>query len=841
MLNQYRAIKARYPDMFVLYRMGDFYELFDDDAELAAKVLGITLTSRDGKVPMAGFPHQAIDLHLRKLIQAGHRAVVVDQMEDPAQAKGLVRREVTRVVTPGTVTEDELLDPRKPTHVAALAPGPKNLVGVAWVEPSSGQFWAADFPAERVADELGRIAPAECLIADQLLSEWQTTLREVLPRPVTGRPDWTFDATSGVELLKKHLRVETFAGYGFADGQVCLQAGGALVHYLRETLMSSLQHLTRVRCYQPTEFLRLDDTTRRSLELTRIPRDQSREGSLLAVIDRTVTPMGARLLHDWLLAPPLNPQVIEARLDAVGELVLQHTHRQNLRTELRAALDLYRLTTRISTGRGTPRDVAAVGKTLAVLPRVKTLLAECKAGHLQRLHQYLEPLPELRATLETALNDELPLKPDDGGVIRTGYNAELDAARKLQREGKDWLTRYQASEITRTSIPSLKVGYNSVFGYYIEITDKQSKSYPIPSNYKAKQSLKNAQRYFTAELKEFEEKIKSADENAKQLEIALFQQLRELVAAQTSKLLLAAEMLATLDVLAGLAELAATRQYCRPQLVDQPVLNIRAGRHPVLDQLRPPGTFVPNDIQLTSEGGRFWLITGPNMAGKSTFLRQAALLTLLAHVGSFVPAQSAVIGLTDRIFTRVGASDELTRGHSTFMVEMTEAANILNHATPRSLVILDEIGRGTSTYDGLSLAWAMSEHLHTTAQCRTLFATHYHELAQLALALPQLRNYYVQVEEGADTVRFLHRIAAGAAGKSYGIHVARIAGVPVSVVTRAKEVLAGLEEKHQLPAPPPALVVEPPAPVPVVVPVRKPRKRGENGPSLFGIVAPPEG
>jgi DNA mismatch repair protein MutS len=814
MMQQYRDAKERHPGMLLLFRMGDFYELFEDDAEVVARVLGLTLTSRDKTVPMAGFPHHALDQHLRKLLKAGHRVAICDQVEDPALAKGLVRREVTRIVTPGTLTEDGLLDPRQANHLLAVGPA-KNGLGLAWVELSAGQFHAAEVAWDQLADELSRLAPSECLVAEADPASVQDRLRQLAPAmTLTPRPDWTFDPTTARAALFHHFSVATLAGFGFADDQPCVAAAGALVLYLKETLKASLAHLTRLRPWRRDRFLFLDEVTRRSLELTRTLRDGGHDGSLLAVLDRTVTPMGARLLQEWLVAPLADRAAIEARLDAVGELKDDHGLREEVRAVLRDAYDLQRLTARASTGRASPRDLAGVARTLALLPRLKAKVTARRSALLRELEGRLELCPDLREALETALTDDPPLAAKEGGIIKRGYDAVLDELYHIVRGGKDWIVNYQAREITRTNIPSLKVGFNKVFGYYIEVTHTHAAK--VPADYQRKQTLKNAERYITPELKEYEEKVLTAEEKIQEREYELFLALRDQVAVQTPRLLQAAEVLATLDVLTALADLAASRHYCRPELCEEAVLDIADGRHPVLDQTLPAGTFVPNDVRMGPRDGMLLLITGPNMAGKSVYIRQVALLTLLAQVGSFVPARQARIGLADRIFTRVGASDELSRAQSTFMVEMTEAANILNNATARSLVILDEIGRGTSTYDGVSLAWAIAEHLHDRLACRALFATHYHELAQLADKLPGLRNYNVQVREWQDQVIFLHKIAPGSTDRSYGIHVARLAGVPEEVLDRARDVLADLETHHVNSRP------------------RRPRRRNpDEAPSLF--------
>jgi DNA mismatch repair protein MutS len=809
MMQQYREAKERHPGMLLLFRAGDFYELFFDDAEVVARVLGLTLTSRDKTIPMAGFPHHALEIHLRKLLRAGHRVAICDQVEEASQAKGrLIRREVTRVVTPGTLTDDSLLDPRQSNHLVALASpsNPRSAVGVAWVELSTGMFQAADIERDRLADELNRLAPSECLVGEMAAGAEAAPLLERLRESlgaltVTTRPDWTFDHASARAALLSHFSVSTLAGFGFDDEQPCLAAAGALLLYLQETLKSSLAHLRRLRPYAEERYLFLDEVTRRGLELTRTLRDNNRQGSLLDVIDRTTTPMGARLLMDWLLSPLADRAGIEGRYEAVGELIDEHALRGDVRAELSEAFDLQRLTARASTARASPKDLSAVSETLALLPRLKGRLAGRRSVLLHDLESRLELCHDLREALESALVDDPPMSPREGGVIRRGYNADLDELHEIASSGKEWIARFQAREIARTGINSLKVGFNQVFGYYIEITNANASR--IPPDYTRKQTLKNAERYITPDLKEQEERVLTAQERIHQLEYDLFVALRERVASQTHALMQTAEAMATLDVLASLAELASERGYCRPELTDEPVLQIRDGRHPVLEQTLPPGTFVPNDTKMGPDDGMFLLVTGPNMGGKSIFLRQVALLTLMAQMGSYVPAKSARIGLADRIFTRVGASDDLARSQSTFMVEMTEAANILNNATPRSLVILDEIGRGTSTYDGVSLAWGITEYLHNQIGCRTLFATHYHELAELADRLASFRNYNVLVHEASDGIIFLHKIAPGSADKSYGIHVAARAGVPVPVLQRAQAVLAELEAHHlQAPARP---------------------------------------
>jgi len=822
MMQQYHDAKQAAGEALLLFRMGDFYELFFDDAKTAARELGLSLTTRDkgdNPVPMAGFPHHQLEQYLAKIIGKGFRAAVCEQVEDPRHAKGLVKRDVTRIVSRGTVTDDALLEPGAPNFLLALAMGhPFAPCGLAWIDLSTGRFEAAVVAQERLGDELARIAPVEILLRDDaeaLPAEWSEG------RMITRRPRWAFSREAASESLARQFNTQSLEGFGFtSDDGPAIEAAGAVLDYLTETQKSSLAHVDRLIPYRRETRLEIDQATRRSLEICQTIRDGRREGSLLDVMDRTVTSMGARLLGEWIAAPLTDAAVIDARLDAVGELHADAAFTADLREALRSIYDVQRLLARVTTGRATPRDLSFVGRTLRCLPKVKAKLAGRKAARLVQLEERIDLCADVRGKLEAALADECPLTAREGGFIRAGYRGDLDEQRELAKGGKQWIAAYQAEAIKRTGIASMKVGFNNVFGYYLEVTHAQREK--VPPDFIRKQTLKNAERYVTPELKEHEEKVLAAEEKSKDIEYDLFIELRETVAAAARRIQSTAEALAEIDVLAGLAELARSRNYARPTIVAEPILDITAGRHPVLDATEPQGTFVPNDIhcaardandearmtndELTepeSEHSSFvirhstlptlLLITGPNMAGKSTYIRQAALLTLMAQVGSFVPAQAATIGVADRIFARIGASDDLARGRSTFLVEMTETARILNTATPRSLVILDEIGRGTSTYDGLSLAWAVVEHLHDRIGCRTLFATHYHELTRLADELPRLANYNVAVREWQDSIVFLHQIVAGAADKSYGIHVAKLAGVPRDVNQRAAEILAGLE------------------------------------------------
>jgi DNA mismatch repair protein MutS len=828
MMQQYRELKARDPDALLLFRMGDFYEMFGEDAERASALLGLTLTTRDkgpNAVPMAGFPHPALESYLARLVQAGQRAAVCEQVEDPKLAKGLVRREVVRVVTPGTLTDDELLDPKSANYLAAIVEVGGKL-GLAWVELSTGRFSLTGASRTELADEIARLNPAETLVSETSLdAPWVRALRGQSATTITSRPSWDFVGEQARNALFQHFRTTTLAGFGVDDAAPEVQAAGALIAYLRETQLGAIGHLTRLTPYRRGDVLALDEMTRRSLELTRTLREGKRDGSLLQVIDQTCTPMGARLLSDWLTSPLTRPEPIHARLDAVAELLRDSTLRSDLRGTLGQCYDLERLAARVGTGRATPRDLVALARTLALLPKIRARLTARASQRLNELEAALELCPEVRSSIEAALVDDPPLALKEGGLIREGYHPDLDDLREVARGGKSWIAKFQSEQVRRTGIPNLKVGFNKVFGYYIEITHAQGSK--VPPDYIRKQTVKNAERYITPELKEYEEKVLRAEDRAFELEYEIFTSLRDRVSAESPRLIQAGAVLAQVDVLSALAELAAKQGYCRPELVDEPVFEVEAGRHPVLDVLMRPGDFVPNDLHLGRDSGSILLITGPNMAGKSTYIRQVALLAILAQIGSFVPARSARIGVVDRLFARVGATDELSRGQSTFMVEMTETANILNNATPRSLVILDEIGRGTSTFDGISLAWAITEHLHDAVGCRTLFATHYHELVELEKTKPRLRNANVAVRESEGEIVFLHRIVPGGADQSYGIHVARLAGVPAPVLERAREILAFLEKQHG------------PDPGPPAGPIRKVKTGRALTGSLFAALPDP--
>ncbi len=795
MMERYLEVKHQNPGTLLLFRMGDFYELFYEDAEIAARILGITLTSRDknssNPIPMAGFPHHSLDSYLYKLIHAGYRAAICDQVEDPKKAKGMVKREVTRVITPGTLTDDALLDPHENNFLASIYFG-KSDIGLAWLELSTGRFLTSNTTAEHLVDELARIHPAECIFA-----EGNTALQNAighLDTMLTERPSWTFAEDECEKLLLSHFGTKTLEGFNLEQGTPAITAAGALLEYVQETQRSAIPHINQIEPYERGDRLLIDEATRRSLELTRTIREGKREGSLISVLDETVTSMGARLLNDWIANPLTSLDEIQQRHDSVEEISQNPVLCNDVREQLSKTYDLQRLTARIATGRASARDLSFLAQTLALLPKLKAKLSGRKADLLQSLEAGIDLCAEVRNEIETMIVEDPPLTLNEGGVIRSGFNDELDELRSLSKGGKEWIASYRNEESERVGIPHLKVGYNKVFGYYLEVSAAHADK--VPEHYIRKQTLKNQERYITPELKEYEEKVLRAEERAIELEQTMFDTLREKVAKEATRTQRTAEVLAQIDVLFGLAHLATHAGYTRPEMTTDPVLDIRESRHPVLDRLQPSGEFVPNDVLLGEPYGRVQIITGPNMAGKSTYIRQAALLTLMAQIGSFIPASEARIGIADRIFARVGASDELSKGQSTFMVEMTEAARILNSASDRSLVILDEIGRGTSTYDGISLAWSMTEFLHDQIKARTLFATHYHELTELTQTLKQASNWNVAVHEQDGEIVFLHKIVEGSANKSYGIHVARLAGIPDQVIQRANQILSTLEKDH---------------------------------------------
>ncbi|MCB9935252.1 MAG: DNA mismatch repair protein MutS [Planctomycetes bacterium] len=798
-MKQYRELKAAHAGALLLYQMGDFFETFFEDARQLADTLGITLTTRGddsqgNPIDMAGFPLRALDQHLPRLLEAGLRVVICEQIEDPAEAKGLVKRDVTRVITPGTVLEESLLDARKPSIIAAWLPPKKGDGGLAWAELSTGRFQCAALPEHQLEAAIARLDPAELLLPEKLWAsdrEQLSRLRQGLRASLTAAADFSFDSNRAVEELHRHFGVQTLQGFGFEDSKGPeLAAAGALLLYLNENQRGKLAHIRSLERFHPGEVMALDRATLDALEVTRTLREGKRAGSLLDCVDRTATAMGARELRGWLTGPLTDPRKINARHAAVDELV--HTPRRLglIREALQGLPDLERLAGRLGTGRVTPRDLGGLRLALQRLPLLRGALGGTESSLLSYAGEQLDALADLRALLEERLADDPPVTLKEGGIIRPGVNAELDELRRLGRDGKSWMARFQEQEIERSGIPSLKVGFNNVFGYYIEVTHAQADK--VPGNYIRKQTLKAAERYITPELKDYESRILNAEKRILALETQLFSQLREELTTHTPRLLASARLVALVDALAGLALVAHERGWCRPVLEDSAILRLVQARHPVLEQALEPGKCVPNDA-LLENGASMAIVTGPNMAGKSTYVRTVALCVLLAQAGSFVPAKQAVIGVADRIFTRLGSADDIGKGQSTFMVEMAETANILNHASAKSLIVLDEVGRGTSTFDGVSIAWAVSEYLLREVKARTFFATHYHELTQLALQFEGVVNLNVVVREWNDELIFLHQIAEGGADRSYGIHVAKLAGIPPGVVGRASAILGKLE------------------------------------------------
>lgn len=800
MMQQYHRIKRETPDdAILLFRLGDFYEMFFDDAKEAAAILDVALTKRQG-TPMCGVPFHAAEGYIAKLIAAGKRVAVCDQTETPKPGQ-IVRREVTQIISPGSVIDSRLLDAKANNFLAALWTH-KGTWGLAVLDLSTGEFRAGELASEgHVADALAQAAPSELVVPEEARPE--------LPEHAGGSVsltvpygDWTFAPDTARRTLLDHFKTQSLDGYGLEDKPAAIGAAGALLHYLSDELRRDLAHVRQLAGFSRDDVLVLDATTRANLDLV-VSERGGRAATLLHAIDRTVTAGGARRLRRELLQPPRQLGIIHSRQDALTFWREHERERDAMREQLRGIRDLERLIARLSQGGGNARDLSALGESLERLPAIQTALRPRPQDNgwdgrpqpaelLQRLAHDLQPLPELQSELKRALVEEPPVALKDGGMFRPGYRDDLDELLDASQRGKEWLAQLQLREQERTGIKSLKVRFNQVFGYFIEIS--KSNLDAVPEDYTRKQTMANAERFITPELKEMEGKILGAEERSKQLEYELFLELRGQAVAHIDAIQKTARALSMLDVLSGWAALAQERDYARPVMDESGVLEIEDGRHPVLEQLHDQERFVPNDAKLDAETQRLVILTGPNMAGKSTYIRQVALIALLAHCGCFVPARAARVGLLDRIFTRVGASDDLSRGQSTFMVEMNETANILNHATDKSLVILDEIGRGTSTFDGLSIAWSVAEHLHSEIGAKALFATHYHELTELAATFPAVKNYNVAVREWGEKVVFLRKIVEGGADKSYGIQVARLAGLPPAVLDRAKEILRQLEE-----------------------------------------------
>lgn len=798
-MRQYLEIKADYQDAVLFFRLGDFYEMFMEDAVLASRVLGITLTSRnkgvEDSVPLCGIPYHSSQGYIAKLISAGHKVAICEQVEDPKTAKGIVKREVVRVVTPGLVTDTDTLEPKENNYLLSIIVN-GNSYGIAHIDITTGEFRVTQVDSlQQVESELGSLRPREVLFVDSehgrgLQQQISHLLEETMCNFL---PEWACETDYAKEQLCAFFGVSGLQSFGCHDQVSAQQAASAVLYYLQQTQKDELRHIRPLKTYHTQNYMILDDSTRRNLELTATLQDGKKRGSLLGVLDRTVTAMGGRTLRQWIHYPLIDQEQIKQRQNAVAELVDGSLQRIELIEALDGVYDLERLNGKIAMASANAKDLAALRVSLGKLPQIDDLLNPLQSHYLKDLRQQIDLLPELVSLLDQAIVDDPPFVLRDGGIIKDGFNTELDELRTISRDGKSWIVALEQQERERTGIPSLKVKYNKIFGYFIEVTHRNLER--VPEDYQRKQTLTNAERFITPQLKEYEDKVLGAEDRIVELEYNLFQQVRLKVSAEGGRIQQSADALAILDSLLSLADLAHERNYVCPQIDDSGVIRIIAGRHPVVEGMPLKEAFVPNDVELDKENNQLLIITGPNMAGKSTFMRQVALITLLAQLGSFVPAETARIGVVDRIFTRVGASDNLAKGESTFMVEMNETANILRHATQRSLIILDEIGRGTSTFDGVSIAWAVAEYLHDNAAVagKTLFATHYHELTDLPLTRERIKNYNVAVKEWNDQIIFLRKIITGSASRSYGIQVGRLAGLPDVVIDRAKEILHNLE------------------------------------------------
>ncbi len=804
LMAQYYKIKQQHPDTILLFRVGDFFETFEDDAKIASKVLGITLTKRSNgaaeDVPLAGFPHHAIDAYLPKLVRAGYRVAVCEQMENPKFAKGIVKREVIEVVTPGVTLSDKLLDHKKNNYVLAIYIKDE-IAGLSFSDISTGEFYLYETRTENLSEQIQLINPSEILYHKRDKEFISKLITKVNPEiRLTKIDDWIFNFDYTNELLLNHFKTVTLKGFGIEKFQAGIIAAGVTLHYLQETQRVNLSHLNKISVYNPSDYMILDYATKRNLEIIASMQEGSREGTLISVLDKTQTAMGGRLLKKWISAPLRDVNSIKQRLNAVENLLNEKSIRKELLNHLKEVGDLERLISKVCTGRANPREIIAVKTSLKKIPEIKEILRKLSDSTLRKISDSLKDLSDLVSKISEAIVDSPPAGLTEGGIIRSGFSAELDELRDIAFNGKEWISNLQQRERERTGIPSLKVGFNNVFGYFIDISNAHKSK--VPDDYIRKQTLVNSERYITPELKTFEEKILNAEEKIGELEYQLFNEIRNLVAIEAEAIQNNARLIGMLDVFVSFAECAEEYNYVKPEVNEEDEIEIIQGRHPVVERILSPGEkFTPNDCNLNNTEQQIILLTGPNMAGKSVYLRQVGLIVLLAQIGSFVPASRAKIGIVDRIFTRVGASDNITAGESTFLVEMQEAANILNNATSKSLILLDEIGRGTSTFDGISIAWAITEYLHENPKvaAKTLFATHYHELNEMADLFPRIRNYKVEVREYDDKVIFLHRVNPGRADHSYGIQVAMMAGLPVFVTNRAKEILNNLESKELTP------------------------------------------
>ena len=800
MMQQYMAIKEQYKDCILFYRLGDFYEMFYDDALTASRELEITLTGKncgqEERAPMCGVPYHAVDVYLNKLVAKGYKVAICEQAEDPKQAKGIVKREVIRIVTPGTNLSQQALDEGRNNYLMCLVYD-NNQFGLAITDISTGDFYTTEVATlKELYDEIHRFSPSEIICNDSFYMSGASLddFKDRLHVSVSTLDTWYMDEAVSVQKIKEHFKVASLDGLGLTDFPSGTLAVGALLLYLYETQKNTLDNLTKITPYRSGGYMIIGSATNRNLELIETLREKQKKGSLLWVLDKTKTAMGARLMRNWIEQPLIEKKKITARQDAVEELYNDMITREEIREYLNAVYDLERLVTRISYRTANPRDLIAFKTSLGMIPPVKQLLSQAKSAELKEIDERMDCLEDIYDLIEKSIQDEPPIMIREGGMIKEGYNEDVDKFRLSRTEGKTWLAELEAREKEKTGIKNLRVRYNKVFGYYLEVTNSYKEL--VPEDWTRKQTLANAERYITPELKELEDMILGAEDKLAALEYDLYCEVRDSIGEQVVRIQETAKAIAHLDVLASLACVAQSNDYVRPSINTKGVIDIQGGRHPVVEKMNNNQMFIDNDTYLDNKNHRISIITGPNMAGKSTYMRQSALIVLMAQIGSFVPAKSANIGIVDRIFTRVGASDDLASGQSTFMVEMTEVANILRNATSRSLLILDEIGRGTSTFDGLSIAWAVVEHISNPKLlgAKTLFATHYHELTELEGKLDSVNNYCIAVREQGDDIIFLRKIIRGGADKSYGIQVARLAGVPDSVIDRAKEISSWLEE-----------------------------------------------
>lgn len=799
-MRQYQQVKARYPDTLLLFRMGDFYETFDDDAKITSKILGITLTKRGngaaGETPLAGFPYHALDNYLPKLLKAGKRVAICEQMEDPKFAKGIVKRDVIEVVTPGVSYSEKILETKQNNYLASVyLPSPlvtsDDIIGFAFVDVSTAEFGLSEFALKDLKNQIQNFSPAEILVQKRDLDTIQNILKESYKGIYTKLDDWIFNYEYSYELLITHLKTQSLKGYGVEDLRVGIVAAGGILNYLQETQKANLAHIKKIFPHNTSEYITLDPSTKRNLEITKSIEGKE-EGTLFWVLDKTKTPMGGRLLKRWVNQPLRNIEPIRERLEAVKELVENRDMLRKISDVLLNFGDLERLITKVCTGRANPREMIALKNNLKQVVNLKSAISNAETKTLSDIRNGFVVLSDLIDDISKTIVDDPPLSLADGGVIKKGCNSNLDELREITLNGKSWIANLQLKERERTGINSLKVSFNNVFGYYIEVTNTHKDK--IPPDYIRKQTISTGERFITPELKEYEEKILNAEEKIVTLETEIFNELRLKAADQAVAIQKNAQLAATIDALASLAVTAVEQEYTYPEVDNGNLIHIVEGRHPVIERLLPPGDqYTPNDTYLLNEENQILIITGPNMSGKSSYLRQVGLIVLLAQIGSFVPAKKAHIGIVDKIFTRVGASDNIASGESTFLVEMHEAANIVNTATSKSLILLDEVGRGTSTFDGISIAWALTEFIHNHLGAKTLFATHYHELNELADLYPRIKNYKVDVREYGDKVIFLHKVTPGFADHSYGIQVAQMAGLPDEITDRAKTILKNLE------------------------------------------------